>query len=92
MKPEPTAAHEWRTCGHRADYASDAEHDRDCPAVDLSQAGIEHPAAEEGVPFDPGTGPIPGYYAGRCGHRVAIQEWRAGFRTCERCPDPEAVA
>jgi hypothetical protein len=41
------------------------------------------------VPFDPGTGPMPGYYAGRCGHRVAISEWNAGFRTCERCPDDE---
>jgi len=23
---------------------------------------------------------------GYCGHRVAESEWRAGFRTCERCP------
>jgi excisionase family DNA binding protein len=41
-----------------------------------------------GVPFDPGTGPVPGYVAGLCGHRVARSEWRAGCRTCERCPDP----
>lgn len=41
---------------------------------------------DEPIPFDPGTGPIPGYVAGRCGHRVAESEWRAGFRTCERCP------
>ncbi|MER7002251.1 hypothetical protein ABT297_04270 [Dactylosporangium sp. NPDC000555] len=39
-------------------------------------------------PFDPGTGPVPGYIAGRCGHRVVESEWRAGFRVCERCPDP----
>lgn len=26
-------AHTWRECGHRADYASPAEHDRDCPAA-----------------------------------------------------------
>lgn len=29
------AGHEWRTCGHRADYASEAEHDRDCPASEV---------------------------------------------------------
>lgn len=40
----------------------------------------------QSVPFDPGTGPTPGYVAGRCGHRVAESEWRAGFRVCERCP------
>lgn len=28
----------------------------------------------------------PGYIVGACGHRVAGSEWRAGFRTCERCP------
>ena len=28
----------------------------------------------------------PGYVAGACGHAVAESEWRAGFRTCERCP------
>lgn len=28
----------------------------------------------------------PGYVVGTCGHRVAGSEWRAGFRTCERCP------
>lgn len=27
----------------------------------------------------------PGYVVGRCGHRLAASEWRAGFRTCERC-------
>lgn len=41
--------------------------------------------AHAGEPFDPGTGPMPGYMAGECGHRVAESEWRAGFRTCERC-------
>lgn len=29
----------------------------------------------------------PGYVVGSCGHRLAASEWRAGFRTCERCPD-----
>ncbi|NEA22637.1 DUF6197 family protein [Actinomadura bangladeshensis] len=39
----------------------------------------------------------PGYLVAECGHSVAGSEWRAGFRTCERClnaesackPDPE---
>lgn len=30
----------------------------------------------------------PGYIKGQCGHRVAATEWRAGFRTCERCVPP----
>ena len=38
------------------------------------------------VPFVGPYGPIPGYVAGWCGHRVAESEWRAGFRVCERCP------
>jgi hypothetical protein len=28
----------------------------------------------------------PGYVVAECRHRVAGSEWRAGFRTCERCP------
>lgn len=28
----------------------------------------------------------PGYLTGTCGHAVAQSEWKAGFRTCERCP------
>jgi len=26
--------HDWRDCGYRADFASEAEHDRDCPELD----------------------------------------------------------
>lgn len=44
------------------------------------------------VPFDPGSGPELGYFAGLCGHRVATSEWRAGFRVCERCPAPSPDA
>lgn len=40
------------------------------------------------IPFNPGTGPMLGYAAGHCGHRVALDEWRAGFRNCERCYFP----
>lgn len=29
---------------------------------------------------------LTGFVVGDCGHRVAGSEWRAGFRTCERCP------
>lgn len=32
------------------------------------------------------NGGMEGFVVGECGHRVASQEWRAGFRTCERCP------
>lgn len=48
-------------------------------------------AAADGAPAthpEPGS-EIPGqlaYVMGTCGHRVAGSEWRAGFRTCERCP------
>lgn len=40
---------------------------------------------EAGQPFNDGTGIVPGYVAGECGHRVAQSEWKAGFRRCERC-------
>lgn len=52
------------------------------------------PSADAEVTFHhPAFGHMPGYYVGRCGHRVAGSEWRAGFRVCERCdpadhPDP----
>lgn len=40
--------------------------------------------------FNPATGPMTGYYVGRCLHRVARSEWNAAdFRVCERC-DPAA--
>lgn len=38
-----------------------------------------------GEPFNDGNGIVPGYVAGKCGHRVAQSEWEAGFETCERC-------
>jgi hypothetical protein len=45
-----------------------------------------HPAA--GEPFiNEEIGARPGFVVGECGHAVAESEWRAGFRTCERCPD-----
>ncbi|MFC9973628.1 hypothetical protein ACFVH6_22305 [Spirillospora sp. NPDC127200] len=34
----------------------------------------------------------PGFRVGECGHRVAGSEWRAGYRTCERCPAEQAEA
>lgn len=48
------------------------------------------PTCHAGEVFNPDRGdevgpPQPGYRAGRCGHRVALTEWRAGFRVCERC-------
>lgn len=32
---------------------------------------------------------MPDYVVGTCGHRLAASEWRAGFRTCERCPSDD---
>jgi hypothetical protein len=47
-------------------------------------------AAHDALPVYPAPGsPIPdqpGFVVGECEHRVAGSEWRAGFRTCERCP------
>lgn len=43
------------------------------------------PGWTPGEPFNPGTGVVPGYVAGECGHRVAQSEWDSGFRNCERC-------
>jgi hypothetical protein len=45
-------------------------------------------AGEDDDGLQPGTAipGIPGFVVGVCGHRVAGSEWRAGFRTCERCP------
>lgn len=40
------------------------------------------PVTFESVEF----GEMPGYVRGRCEHRVARSEWRAGFRVCEGCP------
>lgn len=61
-----------------------------CPACNLtwrSKAAYVAtlPDWHQAVPFDPGTGPMAGYVAGLCGHRVAESEWRAGYRTCEQC-------
>lgn len=72
-----------------ADYRQPlTEFERRAGVVDPQQPAYEWP--EGSTPFDPGTGPMPGYVAGGCGHRVAVSEWRAGFRRCERCPDETA--
>lgn len=59
-------------------------------AEDMRLAYVRWLAEQEGVPY-----PVPGseipdqpaYVVGNCGHRVARSEWRAGWRTCERCPN-----
>jgi len=40
----------------------------------------DYPAPGSAIPGQPG------YVVGTCGHRLAASEWRAGCRTCERCP------
>lgn len=43
-------------------------------------------------PFvDPENGPRIGYVVGTCEHAVARQEWDAGMRSCERCPEDEHI-
>lgn len=51
----------------------------------------EYPEVGSRIPnrLTPGYEKLPGlsgYRVGECGHRVASQEWAAGFRVCERCP------
>lgn len=46
---------------------------------DYREAAV-YPAPGSDIPGQPG------YVVGTCGHRSAGSEWRAGFRTCERCP------
>lgn len=43
-------------------------------------ASPEYPDPGSAIPGQPG------FVVATCGHRVAAQEWRAGFRVCERCP------
>lgn len=38
-----------------------------------------------GEPFVSSEGPRSGFVVGECRHAVALSEWRAGFRKCERC-------
>jgi hypothetical protein len=54
------------------------------PAGDDRSAGVVAEAMAE-IPGEPG------YVVGTCGHRLAAQEWRAGCRTCELCPDEQAT-
>jgi hypothetical protein len=63
------------------DEVGDAVYDR----IDPAMVRLAEPA-----PFrHPSLGEMPGFVAGRCGHRLARSEWDAGFRECERCPASE---
>lgn len=53
--------------------------------VDDEQARPAYPAPGSEIPDQPG------YVVGKCGHRVAASEWRAGYRVCERCPYPDTT-
>jgi hypothetical protein len=57
--------------------AEDEGEDDDAPEREQELA---YPAPGAEIPDQPGN------VVGTCGHRVAASEWRAGFRTCERCP------
>jgi hypothetical protein len=41
--PAADAARAWRDCAHRADYASAAEHERECPAHGLDAQPADAP-------------------------------------------------
>lgn len=64
-------------------------------AVSKVVAAREAEAAAYDAAVYPAPGsPIPdqpGFVVGVCKHRVAASEWRAGFRTCERCPGDAQV-
>ena len=53
--------------------------------VQREKARAESVGWTPGDPFHDGKNLVPGYVAGTCGHRVAQSEWKAGFKTCERC-------
>jgi hypothetical protein len=58
----------------------------------LAVQAVGEESEDEGPVYPQPGAPIPlelngglaGYVVGKCGHRVAESEWRAGFRNCER--------
>lgn len=59
---------------------------RGCAGLGSEDSDPAYPAPGSEIPDQRG------YVVGECGHRVAGSEWRAGCRTCERCPaDGEAT-
>jgi hypothetical protein len=64
-------------------YAADSRDEVLSQAPRLLTAPV-YPAPGSAIPD------MPGYVVGECGHRVAASEWRAGCRTCERCPAQQA--
>lgn len=62
------------------------------PGEKLTCLTLADPAVSVVTPGEPFHHPdlpaelLEGFVVGECGHRVAGSEWRAGFRTCERCP------
>lgn len=58
---------------------------RGCAGLSSDDPDPAYPAPGSEIPD------LPGCVVGECGHHVAGSEWRAGLRTCERCPaDGEA--
>jgi hypothetical protein len=52
-------------------------------AEDTDDPGPVYPQPGAPIPLELNGG-MAGYVVGKCGHRVAESEWRAGFRNCER--------
>ena len=62
-------------CGHVDLFGPVA---REAAAI-REQRALSYPEPGSYIPDQPG------FVVAECGHRVANQEWRVGFRTCERC-------
>lgn len=52
-------------------------------AEETGGEGRVYPEPGASIPLELNGG-MAGYVVGKCGHRVAESEWRAGFRNCER--------
>jgi len=74
-----------------ADGVADRAHEQVLARLGPLTLVYREERAEDDAKYpEPGSGipDQPGYVVGKCGHRVAASEWRAGFRVCERCPYP----
>lgn len=58
-----------------------------CEVHQVPLDGCDQPTVTPCAPrfFNLEIGERLGYVAGECGHAMALSEWRAGFRACERC-------
>lgn len=89
---DPKTVARWAKVGKVTSIRTPGGHRRypaDQFAAHLSTPGDTQP--EQAVYPAPGSAipDQPGFVVGECTHRLAASEWRAGFRTCERCPQQQ---